>query len=53
VQLQRYWEASPPEIVENAVDELARFMLKPDEAQSVLEAIQKIADGVWSKRQAG
>lgn len=53
VQLQRYWEASPPNIVENAVDELARFMLKPDEAQSVLEAIQKIADDVWSKRQAG
>jgi ABC-type glycerol-3-phosphate transport system substrate-binding protein len=48
--LQRYWEASPPAIVENAVDELARFMLNPGEAQSVLEAIQKIADEEWSKR---
>ncbi|MGI8483382.1 MAG: ABC transporter substrate-binding protein, partial [Thermomicrobiales bacterium] len=53
VQLQRYWEASPPSIVENAVDELARFMLNPNEGQSVLEAIQKIADDVWSKRKAG
>ena len=49
--LQRYWEATPPAIVENAVDELARFMLNPDEAQSVLEAIQKIADEEWAKRQ--
>lgn len=53
VQIQRYWEASPPNIVENAVDELARFMLNPSEGQSVLEAIQKIADDVWSKRKAG
>lgn len=50
--LQRYWEATPPAIVENAVDELARFMLNPDEAQSVLEAIQKIADEEWAKRQS-
>ena len=49
--LQRYWEATPPAIVENAVDELARFMLNPDEAQSVLEAIQKIADEEWAKRE--
>lgn len=50
--LQRYWEATPPAIVENAVDELARFMLNPDEGQSVLEAIQKIADAEWAKREA-
>ncbi len=49
--LQRYWEATPPAIVENAVDELARFMLNPGEGQSVLEAIQKIADAEWAKRQ--
>jgi ABC-type glycerol-3-phosphate transport system substrate-binding protein len=48
--LQRYWEASPSPIVENAVDELSRFMLNPDEAQSVLEAIQAIADEEWAKR---
>jgi ABC-type glycerol-3-phosphate transport system substrate-binding protein len=50
--LQRYWEASPTPIVENAVDELSRFMLNPDEAQSVLEAIQGIADEEWAKRSA-
>jgi ABC-type glycerol-3-phosphate transport system substrate-binding protein len=50
--LQRYWEASPTPIVENAVDELARFMLNPDQAQSVLEAIQEIADAEWTKRSA-
>lgn len=50
--LQRYWEATPPAIVENAVDELARFMLNPGDGQSVLEAIQKIADDEWAKRTA-
>lgn len=50
--LQRYWEASPSAIVENAVDELARFMLNPGEAQSVLEAIQQIADDEWSNRES-
>lgn len=49
--IQRYWEATPPAIVENAVDELARFMLNPGDGQSVLEAIQKIADDEWAKRQ--
>lgn len=49
--IQRYWEATPPAIVENAVDELSRFMLNPDEAQSVLEAIQQIADEVWASRE--
>ncbi|MEJ7837969.1 MAG: hypothetical protein WKF81_04090, partial [Thermomicrobiales bacterium] len=50
--LQRYWEASPTPIVENAVDELARFMLNPGEAQSVLETIQGIADEEWARRSA-
>lgn len=50
--LQRYWEASPPAIVENAVDELARFMLNPDEGQQVLETIQSIADEEWARREA-
>jgi multiple sugar transport system substrate-binding protein len=50
--LQRYWEASPPAIVENAVDQLARFMLNPDEAESVLEAIQQIAEEEWTRRES-
>jgi ABC-type glycerol-3-phosphate transport system substrate-binding protein len=49
--LQRYWEATPPPIVENAVDELARFMLNPDEYMSVLEAIQGIAEEEWARRE--
>jgi multiple sugar transport system substrate-binding protein len=48
---QRYWEASPSAIVENAVDELARFMLNPGEAASVLEAIQGIAEEEWARRE--
>lgn len=47
----RYWEATPPDIVEAAVDELARFMTNPDQAMSVLEAIQQKADQVWAERQ--
>ena len=50
---QRYWEATPPPIVENAVDELARFMLNPDEYMSVLEAIQGIAEEEWARREEG
>ncbi|KAA3654997.1 MAG: hypothetical protein DWQ04_33870, partial [Chloroflexi bacterium] len=50
--VQRYWEATPPDIVETAVDELSRFILTPDAATmtSVLEAIQAKADTVWAER---
>ncbi len=48
--MQRYWEASPPPIVEAAVDELGRFMLNPGEYQSVLETIEGLAQAEWSKR---
>lgn len=47
---QRYWEASPVPIVENAVDYLAEFMLNPDDYMSVLEKIQDLADEEWAKR---
>ena len=29
-QINRFWEATPPEIAEAAVDELGNFMLNPD-----------------------
>jgi len=48
--MQRYWEATPPAIVEVAVDELSRFMLEPDKAQVALDAIQQTADSVWKER---
>ena len=49
--LRRSWEASPSAIVENAVDELARFMLNPGEGMSVLESIQSIAEAEWTRRE--
>ena len=48
--MQRYWEASPPAIVESAVDELGRFMLNPDQYEDVLETIEGIAQAEWSNR---
>jgi multiple sugar transport system substrate-binding protein len=50
--IQRYWEATPPAIVENAVDELARFMLDPDSYEDVLATIEEIAQREWSGREA-
>ena len=48
--IQRYWEASPPPIVESAVDELGRFMLNPDEYKKVQETIEDLAQAEWGKR---
>jgi multiple sugar transport system substrate-binding protein len=48
--MQRYWEATPPEIVENAVEELVRFMLHPEELMDVLQTIQTLAENEWNKR---
>ena len=47
----RYWEATPPDIVEAAIDEFARFMLNPDQYMEVLETIQQKADQVWADRE--
>ena len=48
--LQRYWEATPPDIVEFAVDQLAKFITNPDTAKDDLSAIQKKAEEVWKGR---
>lgn len=48
--IQRYWENSPPQIVESAVDELGRFMLNPGQGESVQKNIQQIAATEWAKR---
>lgn len=50
--IQRYWEASPPPIVESAVDELARFMLDPSEYENVLNTIEEIAQREWDRRES-
>jgi hypothetical protein len=49
--VQRYWEATPPDIVEVAVDELGRFMTDPTTMDQVLETIQAKAEEVWAARQ--
>lgn len=48
--LQRYWEATPPDIVEFAVDQLAKFITNPDTAKDDLSAIQAKAEEVWKGR---
>ena len=48
--VQRYWEATPPDIVEVAVDELGRFITDPTTMDQVLETIQAKADEVWAAR---
>ena len=34
-QINRFWEATPPEIAEAAVDELGNFMVHPETAAQV------------------
>lgn len=46
--LQRYWEATPHDIVEFAIDQFDKFMLKRASAMSVLTAIQGQADHTWA-----
>lgn len=47
--LQRYWEATPPQISEFAVEELGRFILNPDQYMTVLETIENHAKQYWSQ----
>lgn len=46
-QVNRYWEATPHDIVETAVDQFAKFMLHPKDPKSILSSIQKQADSTW------
>jgi ABC-type glycerol-3-phosphate transport system substrate-binding protein len=47
-QVNRYWEATPHDIVETAIDEFAKFMLQPGDPTPILTAIQRKADSVWA-----
>ncbi len=47
-QINRFWEATPTEIAEAAVDELDNFMLHPDTASQVESNLQALADKYWS-----
>jgi ABC-type glycerol-3-phosphate transport system substrate-binding protein len=47
-QLNRFWEATPHDIVEVAVDQFDKFMLKGGDPKPILQTIQKQADKTWS-----
>lgn len=49
--LQRYWEATPPEISEFAVEELGRFILEPEKYMEVLNTIEAHAQQYWASQQ--
>jgi hypothetical protein len=44
----RYWEGTPSPICEKAVDEFAKFILKPATVDTVLADLDKIADEYWA-----
>ena len=46
--VNRFWEATPSEIAEAAVDELGNFMLHPDTYPEVQRNLQGLADKYWS-----
>ena len=46
--INRYWEATPHEIVEVGVDQFCKFMLEPGDPKPFLETIQQSADQAWS-----
>ncbi len=46
--VNRYWEATPTPICQKAVDEFAKFILKPSDVDTVLSDLDKIADDYWS-----
>ena len=49
-QINRFWEATPPEIAEAAVDEIGNFMLHPDTYPQVQKNLQALADKVWASK---
>lgn len=48
VLLNRYWEASPPAIVEGNVQDLGGFMVNPDDIDGLLAGMQERADTEWA-----
>jgi len=47
--LNRYWEATPTPICEQAVDKFAEFILNPASVDRVLADLDRIADEYWAK----
>jgi len=46
--INRFWEATPTDICEEAVDKFAEFILNPGKMDQILEDLQKVADTYWS-----
>jgi ABC-type glycerol-3-phosphate transport system substrate-binding protein len=47
--LNRYWEATPTPICEEAVDKFAEFILNPAQLDRVLADLDQIADSYWAQ----
>ena len=46
--VNRFWEATPTDICEEAVDKFAEFILDPSKMDQILADLDKIADTYWS-----
>lgn len=44
----RYWEATPPQIVEQVVDLLGQFVLDPASLQTTMDGAEQIAQDYWA-----
>jgi multiple sugar transport system substrate-binding protein len=53
-ELVRYWEASPPPLIEGGAQYLASFMVNPteDNIMPTLDKLQTLADAEWAKWKA-
>jgi ABC-type glycerol-3-phosphate transport system substrate-binding protein len=51
IQLQRFWEDTPTPICLDAVGELGRFILHPDQENSIIADLCKIADNYWNSHE--
>lgn len=51
MELERYWEASPPALIEGNVQDLAAFMVKPtpQNIESTLQKMEDRAAAEWAK----
>lgn len=46
--LIRFWEASPPSLIEGNVQDLGGFMINPNQVDSILAGMQRRADAEWA-----
>lgn len=50
--LTRFWEATPTDIVLQAVEQLSRFMLEPGSLDDAMATIQQTAETYWAENPA-